>query len=1302
MLYVSGENLMKIRVLSIALFALSANARAATLFSENGGVIVFEAEDFSNTVARSGHTWDLSSSVAGFSGTGYMQALPDNGSNISVNVATTSPELQYAADFSATGTHYVWVRGYAFDGTSDSVHVGVDGAATTATNITFANSFNAWVWTNKNGAGNAPTITVGSTGMHTVNVWMREDGLRIDRVLLTTNVNFKAQTGNVFHIPTNVEVGGLTMRSPVGGIQSNTTVFLYTGNQFQGSGNPGNQLQTGSTIYYRNATNSTWSSLPMFFWTIGSSGTSTNNKYYSNSIPANVCSPGDVVQYYFKIPYDDHLPTYIYGNDTARFNSELESDAQANPFAYTIQASLQPSGPYVAATNNGTAGLIEVRVYQNSGHISLVGPDLAGNPGANTVTLAPSSANVNGTSYTIGSVLSSTPLGNGIQVVQAFGTTSIVAQITFPSDGVMHYEVVDWGGQLLTSTTVTAPSDASEHFYGFGEKFNALDQAGNKVHMLTRDIAGDKNDNSYKVAAWFISTKGYGFHLDDTTESWFDMRNQFGDRYVISNSVASSFSGYVTNALKYNIVYGPKLTDVLIRYTAYSGRPALPPKWAFAPWMSSDIWHTGGEVRYTISKYRALGIPGSAFVFDSPWEVGYNDFTWNMTQWSTNGIYPNIDGAGTSNYTGFATIGDMMTFIRTNGFYAVCWMTPFVNTSSNNEGIPGANTGQAANYAEGAASNYFVRASVNGPPLVVPWWKGSGSPIDFTNPNAARWAQKQLSNLVAQSTSGGFNVIGGFKTDDGETDNGSNTYIPTSAVYFDGRTGIEMRNGYCVEYHKTIWNVLGTNGLLFARSGFNGSQAYPGYWAGDNQPNFGDLNGLPSVVVAGLSSAMSGFSIWASDIGGYQNANFGSTTTNLFMRWTQFGAFSPLMQMHRQVNTSNLQQFPWGYDATALTNYLFYTRLHTALFPYLYSYALESSTNGLPIMRPEVLLNQTDANTYGVKQTFYFGNELLVSPVITNVASTRQVYLPVGKWYDFFTNVVYTGGQNIVWTNANQSQMPLFVRDGAIIPMISTNVQTLCDTGYVSNPNVVTMDNSLEFLVYPATSSSFTVYDGTSLSCQSNGTVVSATLFSTPRSILMRFRAAQPFGVERDGVPLPNITSAALFANAALGWRYDGTSNFLHVKFNHAGGTAEIMFGPDSVGDGISDSWRANFFGSATTTNDSSCAQCDPDGDELNNAQEYRAGTAPNNANSTLKLSGVALQVVSGTNNFRVTWPSQIGIHYRVLYKDEMSDAVPWQTNSSDFSGTGGVLNWFDDGTATGSPPENSPTGRRFYKVIVP
>ena len=210
-----------------------------------------------------------------------------------------------------------------------------------------------------------------------------------------------------------------------------------------------------------------------------------------------------------------------------------------------------------------------------------------------------------------------------------------------------------------------------------------------------------------------------------------------------------------------------------------------------------------------------------------------------------------------------------------------------------------------------------------------------------------------------------------------------------------------MQNGYCLEYHQAVWNVLGTSGVLLARSGFAGSQAFPGCWAGDNEPNFGD-NGLPSVIVAGQSAAMSGYSIWGHDICGYQDINFSQALPNLFMRWTQFGCFSPIMQMHRQV-TRELQ-FPWRFGDQALANYQFFARLHVRLFPYIYTYAQQASTTGLPIIRPLVLLNQADANTYAVQHAYCFGNEFLVAPMLEPNATQRDLYLPAGNWLDFWTS----------------------------------------------------------------------------------------------------------------------------------------------------------------------------------------------------------------------------------------------------------------------------------------------------------
>jgi alpha-D-xyloside xylohydrolase len=815
----------------------------------------------------------------------------------------------------------------------------------------------------------------------------------------------------------------------------------------------------------------------------------------------------------------------------------------AKPFPQGINWPLQPAGAFLSFNQ----GKLQARIYQDTGHLELTGPDLAGRPAANIIRLAPPAVQTADGEFLLGRVVSSKVLGDGLEITQSLGPSKITARLTFPHDGVMRYEVTDWNAVTPAATAVAGPSDANEHFYGFGEKFDVLDQAGKQVRTLTFDDPGTKEDHSYKVAPWFVSTRGYGFHLDSSAESSFDMRAGAPDRYVITNFFPT---------LRINLVYGPNLTDVLVRYTGFTGRPPLPPAWTFGPWISSDIWRSGGEVRYAVTQFRNRGIPASAFVFDSPWEIAYNDFHFNMTQFAKDAT---IDGV---HFPGFASLGDMTQFLRTNGLKIICWMTPFIDVSSNNENVPGQNLGKASIYDEAASKVFFVQASQGGPPLVVPWWKGRGSPVDFTNAAARQWLTDRLKALLAQTSvvtrSGASEpAIGGFKTDDGESGNGPNTYISTTAHYADGRTGVEMRNGYCLEYHKTIWNVLGQNGVLFARSGFTGSQAFPGCWAGDNEPNFGD-NGLPSVIVAGQSAAMSGFAIWGHDTGGYQDTNPSQAPANLFMRWTQFGCFSPIMQMHRQVIKE--LQYPWRYGEQASQNYQFFASLHTRLFPYIYSYAKQATTSGLPIIRPLVLMNQGDANTFAVQHAYLFGNEFLVAPMITPNANTRQIYLPAGNWFDFWTNERHVGGQIVAWTNNNQAQMPLFVREGAIVPMLTTEVQTLCDANYVNNPNIKTTDSGLLFLVYPAAASQFTVHDGTEVRCDSGGGGSTVTLSSVPRPVVLQVFGKEPTAVLRDGAPLGKLGTLAQFEAADAGWRADPQTGFIFVKFQHQGGTTKVNF----------------------------------------------------------------------------------------------------------------------------------------------
>lgn len=260
---------------------------------------------------------------------------------------------------------------------------------------------------------------------------------------------------------------------------------------------------------------------------------------------------------------------------------------------------------------------------------------------------------------------------------------------------------------------------------------------------------------------------------------------------------------------------------------------------------------------------------------------------------------------------------------------------------------------------------------------------------------------------------------------------------------------------------------------------------------------------------------------------------------------------SPIMQMHRRI-TRGLQ-YPWSYGDAALENYRAFARLHVSLFPYVYSYAKLAADTGVPIIRPLVLMNQRDPNIFGLGHTFLLGNELLVAPIIVADTTQRDVYLPPGGWYDYWSNRRFDGGQVVTWSGA-RTQLPLFAREGAIIPLISPDVQTLVHAGYADNPSLVTMTSDLDIVVYPSGASQFALYDGTRVSCQAASGAVTLTFTSAARPV--RFRILQgyrPALVTLNGVALAERVD---LDTAESGWARTG--DFITVKFPHPGGTSRV------------------------------------------------------------------------------------------------------------------------------------------------
>jgi alpha-D-xyloside xylohydrolase len=301
----------------------------------------------------------------------------------------------------------------------------------------------------------------------------------------------------------------------------------------------------------------------------------------------------------------------------------------------------------------------------------------------------------------------------------------------------------------------------------------------------------------------------------------------------------------------------------------------------------------------------------------------------------------------------------MVKYIHAQGYKLVLWHTPWINNKSDpptEAGFAGKIAPLAENYQFAADQGLFVK-NPNGSPYVGRWWKGEGSLIDFTYPKALEWWQNQVRQAIAAGADG-------FKDDDGE-----GNFIG-DVKFADGTDPRVMRNRYAVLYNHAVEELiqkdLKGNGVLLTRSATVGANGIGFLWGGDNEASFSPLNGLPTVVTAGLGAGLSGMPLWTADLGGYL-AMPDTPNARLLERWTEYAAFSPLMEVMSSKNIG-----PWDFDANnksangpagaheALDVYRKYAVLHMSLFPYRYAAAQQAAKTGMPLMRALVLQYQDD------------------------------------------------------------------------------------------------------------------------------------------------------------------------------------------------------------------------------------------------------------------------------------------------------------------------------------------------------
>ena len=583
--------------------------------------------------------------------------------------------------------------------------------------------------------------------------------------------------------------------------------------------------------------------------------------------------------------------------------------------------------------------------------------------------------------------------------------------------------------QQAGASWLAADLDArpDEHFLGLGERFNHVDQRGQVVDLLV--VNGASGGLTYKPVPFYISSAGYGLLIDTGARTLLRLATPDEPTVVSIRCNAASVS--------LRLIPGSSPKEILTRYTAHAGRPSLPPMWVFGPWKSRDwMQETEETALEDVDEGRRLGLPGTVKLIDASWQAYYQSFTFHPER------FPHPE--------------QMIRHIRSLGYRLVLWVAPWIVRDA---------TTPSETYQECARRGLFIRRP-DGEPYVHRLANSPtfvGSCLDFTNPETVAWWQSHIRRLAQMG-------VDGFKTDFGEQ-------VPEDAVFADGRTGRELHNVYPRLYNQATAEALAqetapdqSGGILLARSAWHGSQRFSAIFAGDQSSDFGPATGLPSVIVAGQNAGLSGFPYWACDIGGY----FGTPTDEVFVRWAQFGAFCPIMQIH---GTGCRE--PWRFSATTLATYRRYAQLRMDLLPYIYSLAQQAAETGLPMMRALPLEFPDDPGAWDdvAEREYCFGEQLLVAPVYYGLDRFRYLYLPAGGWRDFWTGEWREGGR-VHQVPADLETIPVHARAGAIIPWLDPSADT-CVPAEDPATRSGQAGADLRLSLYPGADGSFQLYDGT-------------------------------------------------------------------------------------------------------------------------------------------------------------------------------------------------------------------------------
>ena len=618
----------------------------------------------------------------------------------------------------------------------------------------------------------------------------------------------------------------------------------------------------------------------------------------------------------------------------------------------------------------------------------------------------------------------------------------------------------------FTAWEIGFASPADEGFLGLGERYDHVDHRGFEVYnwpeeggLATGEADPPDANNpypnggtmTYYPVPFFLSTQGYGFWVDTTYFSQFELASESPDTWrAWSTDPMLAFEIYVPHVADPR----PWPLQVLDTFTATTGRPMIPPDWSLGPRRRIDKETLiAGVPELQAMRDQGLAITAADdslhFLPDGS-DLGHED---ELSAWVQSGV--------------------------ALGYKMICYYNPYF---SSDPASP-----MASVVAEGLANGYFLTAA-DGTPGTVTLISGQDVDglytMDPTFPDAVQWFTDQFKRAFDLGYSG-------WMYDFGE-------YVQPEWTAHDGSTGLSLHDKFPVLYdkaaHDALEQVRPGDWYYFSRSGYTGAQQYaPMTWSGDPDASFGLAEGLPAQVRAELTLSMSGVAHVGSDIGGFKCQHNTADTANgeLLARWIEVGAMSSDMHDEDACSGGGTKATIWS-SSDAQTAWRTYAKLHTRLGPYLYALASQAHDTGTPLVMSAWLMHPERRALAEVDDAFYFGPGLYAIPVVTRGATSVTTTLPPGEFIDWRDGTLYDGDTSATLP-APLTELPLLLVDGVLIPMLDPTIDTLAPE---TSPTVIgPSDVAGVYDVVGAISktATFTFADHTNLAATYDGTPIACT-----------------------------------------------------------------------------------------------------------------------------------------------------------------------------------------------------------------